>query len=332
MDTPNSKGQQLGLVVNDRALTNGGESDVPAIVTSAGAAGRFAWEEYFRGRIRNSHTRVAYGHAVGRFLVWCEGKGIELGRVTPGDVGAYFDQHLGSIPTKKQHLAAIRGLFDALVVRHVVLLNPAGSVHLERYQVIEGKTPEITAEQARTLLATIDTSHVVGLRDRAAIALLIYTAARVGAVANLRLQDFQHDGMQYVLRFTEKGGKIRQIPVRHDLSLIILEFLDAAGLHDEPKEAPLLRTAVGKTRQLTTRPMSRGDLSAMLKRRLKAAALPARLSPHSFRVATITDLLTQGIPLEDVQYLAGHADPRTTRLYDRRQKRVSRNIVERISI
>ena len=54
--------------------------------------------------------------------------------------------------------------------------------------------------------------------------------------------------------------------------------------------------------------------------------------PHSFRVATITDLLTQGVPLEDVQYLAGHADPRTTRLYDRRQKKVTRNIVERISI
>jgi integrase/recombinase XerD len=70
----------------------------------------------------------------------------------------------------------------------------------------------------------------------------------------------------------------------------------------------------------------------MLKRRLQDAGLPARLSPHSFRVATITDLLTQGVPLEEVQYLAGHADPRTTRLYDRRQKKVTRNIVERISI
>ena len=60
--------------------------------------------------------------------------------------------------------------------------------------------------------------------------------------------------------------------------------------------------------------------------------LPERLSPHSFRVAAITDLLTQGVPLEDVQHLAGHAEPRTTGLYDRRQKRVTRNIVERISL
>lgn len=321
-------------MTNQAVSVGGGQtpSGVPAIVARAAAAGRFAWEEFFRGRIRNPHTREAYGHAVDRFLAWCGDRGLELSRITPGDVGSYFDQHPGSIPTKKQHMAAIRGLFDALVLRHVVLLNPAISVRLEKYQVVDGKTPEITAEQARALLATIDTSHVVGLRDRAAIAILIYTAARVGAVAKLRLCDFQHDGMQYALRFTEKGGKLREIPVRHDLSLFILEYLDAVGIHDEPREAPLLRTAVGKSRKLTTRSMTGEYLCGMVKRRLRAAGLPLRLSPHSFRVATITDLLTQGIPLEDVQYLAGHADPRTTRLYDRRQKRVTRNIVERISI
>jgi site-specific recombinase XerD len=70
----------------------------------------------------------------------------------------------------------------------------------------------------------------------------------------------------------------------------------------------------------------------MMKRRLKDAGLPDNLSPHSFRVTTITDLLEQGVPLEDVQRLAGHADPRTPRLYDRRDKKVTRNVVERISV
>ncbi len=65
---------------------------------------------------------------------------------------------------------------------------------------------------------------------------------------------------------------------------------------------------------------------------LKDAGLPKRLSPHSFRVTAITALLTQGVPLEDVQYLSGHAEPRTTGLFDRRQMKVTRNIVERISI
>ena len=78
--------------------------------------------------------------------------------------------------------------------------------------------------------------------------------------------------------------------------------------------------------------MTGGDMGRMMKRRLRAAKLPDRLSPHSCRVATITDLLSQGVALEDVQNLAGHADPRTTRLYDRRQRKVTRNIVERISV
>jgi integrase/recombinase XerD len=79
--------------------------------------------------------------------------------------------------------------------------------------------------------------------------------------------------------------------------------------------------------------MTTNDMSRMVKRRVRGAGLPARsLSCHSFRATTITDLLQQGVPLEDVQYLAGHADPRTTRLYDRRQKQVTRNIVERISV
>ena len=56
------------------------------------------------------------------------------------------------------------------------------------------------------------------------------------------------------------------------------------------------------------------------------------MSPHSFRLSSVPDLLTQGVPLEDVQYLAGHSSPRTTRLYDRRQTKVTRNVVERISI
>src|SRR4029079_12470873 len=109
-------------------------------------------------------------------------------------------------------------------------------------------------------------------------------------------------------------------------------YLDAAGLRDAEKSAPLFRTVRGRTNVLTEERMRAADIARMLRRRTVAAGLSPRLSPHSFRVTTITDLLNQGVPLGDVQYLAGHADPRTTRLYDRRQKQVTRNIVERISI
>jgi integrase/recombinase XerD len=254
---------------------------------------------------------------------------------------------LGGSPAKRnQHLAALRGFFDRLVNRHVCLLNPAASVKGVKEQVIEGKTPEISIEQARTLLKSfkltrkvkvkgkepVEVADVVGLRDRAVIATLAYTACRAGAVAKLRLGDFQDDGTQYVLRFQEKGGKSREIPVRHDLEGFILAYVDAAGIAGEAKDAPLFRASNGRSRKLAAKALSTERICELVKRRLKDAGLPSRLSPHSFRVTAITSLLEQGVPMEDVQYLAGHAEPRTTTLYDRRKKRVTRNIVERIPI
>lgn len=307
--------------------------EIPAIVADAGNAARFAWEEFFYGRIRSSHTRRAYHRAVRDFLAWCEDRSLILTAISPADVGHYLDALTLAISSKKQVLAGLRHFFDGLVSRHAIVLNPAASVRADRYQVIEGKTPEITVKQARKLLQSIDTTDIIGLRDKSIIAILIYTAARVGAVAKLKCKDLYDTGDQYCLRFNDKGGKSREIPVRHDLQSLLLEYLKSASVQvEQSQDRPLFLTTITKTKQLTARPMTAGDMGRMIKRRIRAAGLPDRLSPHSFRVATITDLLSQGVPLEDVQHLAGHADPRTTRLYDRRQRKVTRNIVERISI
>jgi len=306
----------------------------PAIVIAAGKAAAFAYAEFFGAEVESPHTYRAYRRAVDRFLVWCAERGVTLTQVSPVVVGKYIRKQLsGAKPTKKVHLSALRHFFGQLVLRHVIVLNPAASVRAPKYSVVEGKTPALSVEQARQVLAAINTRHVVGLRDRAIIAILIYTAARVGAVAKLRLQDYSPDGNQWWFRFDEKGGKARTIPARYDLQAYVEAYLAAAKIAKDPGEAPLFRSAVRKTKVLTPLPMTANDIYRMVKRRLRDAGLPARqLSCHSFRATTITDLLTQGVPLEDVQYLAGHADPRTTRLYDRRQKRVTRNIVERISV
>ena len=120
--------------------------------------------------------------------------------------------------------------------------------------------------------------------------------------------------------------------MRHDLEGDIRAYLETAGIAVEAKDRPLFRSTLRRSKQLTGNALTSKAICELVKRRLKGAGLPSRLSPHSFRVATITDLLTQGVPLENVQYLAGHAEPRTTGLYDRRQKKVTPNIVERISI
>jgi integrase/recombinase XerD len=303
----------------------------PKSIAALGAGAEFAWDEFFAGTLRNRHTRRAYARAVTHFLSWLDAGNLSLNKTTPGTVGTYLDLIPVSVPSKKLTLAALRRFFDTLVLRHALVLNPAASVRAERYEAVGGKTPEITPADVRRLLDSIDTTTLVGVRDKALIATLVYTAARAGAVGKLCRSDLVEDGTQYLLRFGEKGGKQREIPVRHDLELLLLELLERRKESANPSE-PLFPTSSGRTGTFTTRSMSGGDIWRMVKRRLREASIATRFSPHSFRVATVTDLLNQGVPLGEVQYLAGHADPRTTRLYDRRQKKVTRNLVERISI
>ena len=304
----------------------------PAVLRRAGKNALFAADEFFAARISNPHTRRAYARIVGRFLAWCEEQGIELRQVTPGLAGRFIEEIPGSDPTKNLALAALRHFFDALVIRHAVGLNPFSSVRGRKHAVVDGKTPELAIQQARDLLASIDLSGVVGLRDRAVLGVLTYTGARVGALARRRRQDLEDQGAQRVLRFREKGGQQREIPVRHDLDRWLEAYLQAARIAADPKETPLFRAALGKQKKLSAAPLSANAMRRMLKRRLKDARLPDIFSPHSFRVLVVTDLLTQDVPLEDVQYLAGHANPKTTQIYDRRRRRVTRNIVERISV
>ena len=304
----------------------------PAILQRAGKNALFAADEFFSARLSNPHTRRAYARPVGRFLSWCEEQGIELRQVTPGLAGRFIEELPGSDPTKNLALAALRHFFDALVMRHAVALNPFASVRGRKHSVIDGQTPELTIQQARDLLASLDTSHVLGLRDRAVLGTLIYTGARVGAIAQLRLQDLRDQGEHRVIRFSEKGGKQREIPVRHDLDGWLRAYLDAAGIADDPKDATLFRGSWKNQRRLIGQPFTAHAIRRMLKRRLNNAGLPEIISPHSFRVMVVTDLLSQNVPMEDVQYLAGHSNPRTTQIYDRRSRRVTRNIVERISV
>ena len=142
-----------GLVPADKNSPSFLRSQLPEILSRAGKAAVFAADEFFYGRIRNEHTRTAYLHAVRQFLGWAEARGLELRQITPRDVGQYLDglRKNTSVATGKQHLAALRHFFDGLVTRHAMILNPALSVRGERYQVVEGKTPEITVAGARAL-------------------------------------------------------------------------------------------------------------------------------------------------------------------------------------
>lgn len=306
-------------------------SDYPAPLTRAGSGACHAAHEFFHARISNPHTRRAYGRAVRVFLSWCEAEDLDLVRVTPGLAGQYFHGLDGAPATKNLVLSALRHFFDALVTRHAVLLNPFHSVRGIKHSRTHGKTPEITIPQARRLIRSLDTSRTIGLRDRALLGTMITTGTRIGALARLRIGDLQEQDGFRILRFREKGGKDRDIPVRSDLDEWLTEYMAAAGIEDDARDAPLWRAAVNQGDQLLASGLETDGIHELVKRRLADAGLPATLTPHSFRVMVVTDLLEQNVPIEEVQFLVGHSHPSTTQLYDRRRRRVARNIVDRIS-
>ncbi len=190
-----------GLVLHDDLVRLRREVAAPDVVRDAGPHAEYAYADFFKARISNVNTRKAYKRAVDRFLEWCRPRGLELRHVTSFLVGDYVEHHLVdkdglplSPPTKKQHLAALRHFFDNQQVHHGVLINPASNVRGPRYSAREGKTTAFDDRQVRALLDSIDTSHVVGIRDKTLLMVLAYTAARAGAVAGLRTMDYVTDG------------------------------------------------------------------------------------------------------------------------------------------
>ncbi len=159
---------------------------------------------------------------------------------------------------------------------------------------------------------------------------MAYTFARIGAVVSLTPQDYLQVGKRSLIRFREKGGKEKEIPVHHKLEEYLDVYLEAAKLSEQPA-SPLFRSTRGRSRELGTDGLSRKDAWAMLKRRLRDAGLSTIYSNHSFRAAGITtNYLENDGTLEVAQRIAGHADSRTTKLYDRRGQKVLLEDMERI--
>jgi integrase/recombinase XerD len=268
------------------------------------------------------------------FLRWCEGKGIaRLKDVQPVHVAAYIEQlsQEMSAPSVKQHLACIRMLFDWLVTGQVMPSNPAHSVRGPRHSVSKGVTPVLSSEEATALLTGMDVSTVVGLRDRAIIAVMTYTFARVGAVVALTLEDYYPQKKRWWLRLREKNGKLNEMPCHHKLETYLDAYIEGAGIEGDCK-GPLFRAAVGKTKKLGPGAMSRIDVWYMVRRRAADAGIETAIGCHTFRATGITDYLTNGGRIEVAQKMAGHSNAKTTCLYDRRNDDISVGEVERIGI
>jgi site-specific recombinase XerD len=307
---------------------------VPAVIAGAGdhAARRFL--EFFAAQIRNKNTRIAYYRAVCHFFGWIEQHRLgDLADIEPVHVAAYIEvlQETAAKPTVKQHLAAIRMLFDWLIIGQVLAVNPAHAVRGPKHVVRRGKTPVLTEDQAKRLLESIDVSTLVGLRDRALIGVMVYSFARIGAVVAMKVEDYYPDGKRWWVRLHEKGGKRHEMPAHHKLEAFIDGYLAAAGIREDGK-TPLFRSAIGKTGVLSDKPMNRIDAYRMVRRRAAEAGFKQKLGCHVFRATGITAYLEAGGTLENAQAMAAHESPRTTKLYDRTGDEITLDEVERINI
>jgi integrase/recombinase XerD len=307
---------------------------LPALVGREGESASWRFLDFFTVHIRNANTRAAYARGAKLFLDWCEARGItELRAIQPMHVAGYIEQlqKERSAPTVKQHLACLRMLFDWLVTGQVVPSNPAHAVRGPRHSVSKGATPVISSEEARDLLDSMDEASVVGLRDRALVAVMAFTFARVSAVVDLKVEDYYPQKKRWWLRLHEKNGKVHNMPCHHKLEAYLDAYLATAGIRDDAK-GWLFRSALGRTGKLSSRPVSRTDVWYMVQRRAKDARLETAIGCHTFRATGITDYLTNGGKLEVAQRMAGHSNAKTTGLYDRRNDDVSLSEVEKIGI
>jgi integrase len=212
-----------------------------------------------------------------------------------------------------------------------VPVNPAGSVRGPRHVVTSGQTPVLDPAEPRALLDSIDTSTVVGLRDRALIGLMVYSFARIGAALGMAIEDVFSQNRRLwgsCARRAASATRCRATTTSRNTSPPI-STARACGMIPR---GPLFRTIGRGTSQLTRTVLPQANAYAMIRRRAAAAGIATKLGNHSFRATGITAYLKNGGTLEKAAAMANHASTRTTQLYDRRRDELSLDEVERIVI
>ncbi|WP_158743040.1 tyrosine-type recombinase/integrase [Acidisphaera sp. L21] len=307
---------------------------IPALIAEAGEHAAWRYVDFFTANIRNPNTRRAYARACTRFFAWCDERGLMLTAIRSYDVATYIEalQQAHSAPGVKQQLAAVRMLFDWLITGQVVPFNPAAAVRGPKHVVKTGVTPVLEPAEWRKLLDSIPTETLRDLRDRALIATLTYSFARIGAALKMKVEDLRPRGAGWTIRLHEKGGKEHAMPCHHSLAEALHAYIAAAGIAEDRK-GWLFRTAKGHVATvLAERPMDQADAWRMIRRRALAAGIMAPIGNHSFRATGITSYLSNGGTLEHAQEMAAHESPRTTKLYDRTKERLTQDEVERIRL
>jgi integrase/recombinase XerD len=287
--------------------------------------------EILGARLRNPNTRSAYLVAWRSFLAFCSKRQLELPAVKAYHVGAWLDKHSGSKSTQRQHLAAVRLLFDHLLTRGVVEYNPAVRARPPRLVRESSPTPVFEEAEIVTFLDSINLNCTRDIRDRAIFCVLLYSWCRVSALINLTVTDYYERGGQHWLRFQEKRWREHEVPVHSKAREAIDLWLGVSGLASNAA-APLF-PAFGKDRQtIELRHLDRRSVLKLVEKRANTSGIVKRVCCHSFRATGITEYMNSGGTIEIAQRIAGHESSSTTRIYDRSRDRLTIEDIERVQI
>lgn len=298
-------------------------------------------EAWLRNRRLSEHTRAAYRRDVAGWLAWCAGAELDPLRVSFLDVNEYARALEATVDTRSgrlltpatvaRKLSALSSWYAFLVKLRAVPANPVTDADRPRINRDHSATLGLTPEQVDALFTAARADpRPSGPRNLAVLALLADLGLRVGELVSLDIADLGHERGHRSVRFVGKGGRSRRRALATETAAALDAYLAvraaAAEVPVDDLVGPLLVTASGAR-------LDRHAVFRMVRRLARDARLPAwdRLSPHSLRHAFATTARAEGVPLEDVQDAMGHADPRTTRRYDRDRHNLDRDPAYRIA-
>lgn len=340
------------VTVNAGELTLKSDA-LPRIIKAAGRRASERWFEFFTAELTNDNTRRAYAIALSEFFAFLEHKtGLASGpigmqSITSVHIALWRESLIKqpmlengkprAVTTVKLKLAAVRSFFRYLQAGSVLLVDPAAAVRAPKHSVTIGKTPVLEGGEAAkildhlSMLIASDPKDLIALRDRALIAMLVFTLARISAAVGMRTENVRRVSRRLEVQLVEKGGKVHVMPCHHELEDYLMAYIEAASLETEPL-SPLFRSVDNATGTLGDMPLKRTKAWEMVQRRVRAAAVTTVACNHTFRATGITTFLLNGGAIEKARDMAAHASIRTTQLYDRRSKAVKQDDVVLINL
>ena len=304
---------------------------VPKVLCGADVKIIQSYNDFINLSIKSDDTRATYRSALSLFFRYCDDIGIEaFYDIEPAHVRSYLDyrtQELQMVASAPNHYHALKSCFQYLVDKGRLAANPAASVNYAFVRSSKGKTAVITKEDVRALLLAIPSdphdddnpAKPTDLRDRALIALMAYTFARIGGALSSNVGDYHMDDGVMWLNMVEKGSKEHSVPVVGAAREYIDAYIEHCGLRapgSNPR-SPLFQSA-NRNGELNGNRYDRGNSRRMIARRAEAAGIGKGVKNHTLRATGITRFLEDGGKLDDAQDIANHADSSTTRRYDRR--------------